>query len=130
MRRSTLIAIRIIDALVKRDAALRAGMPAPTPSNIIHVQTMHASRAFSRERKGSTVTMNFRRNDPDLQRLVNEIKNSIAGIDLSQSAKGQLAADIGTVEAHRTSGGVVARAEKTVMESCSMEFRFGGDRLS
>jgi hypothetical protein len=53
--------------------------------------------------QGSTVRINFSSDDSDLRRIVDEIKNSMDNLQLSSAARGQLTADVGTVEAQMRS---------------------------
>lgn len=92
---------RIIDSLLKRDAAHRAGNPAPS-SNVVHVENMYGS-SIQQGTQGSNVTINFKANESDLRSVLAKIKNSVDGIELSPAAKGQLTVDIGTVEVQLSS---------------------------
>jgi hypothetical protein len=95
---------RIIDELVKRDRALRAGRPAPVPatSNVIHVGSMHAS-TIQQSTHRSSARIDFKSKEEDLRSLLNDIKTSVDQISLSAAAKAQLDADLSTVETQLSS---------------------------
>jgi hypothetical protein len=92
----------MIEALVNRDADIHPEKPPSAETHIVNVHNMYGS-SIQQGTHGSTANINFKSNDPDLRRVLNEIKNSVHGLELSQPARAQLDAEIGTIEAQLSS---------------------------
>jgi hypothetical protein len=93
---------RVIDALLKRDAALRSGSGAAAPSNVVNVGAMYGS-SIQQGTDSSTANIKFMANDPDLKNLLKTVRDSANQIPLGNAAKAQLIADTGTAEAQLSS---------------------------
>lgn len=93
---------RVIDALLKRDAALRSGSSTAAPSNVVNVGTMYAL-SIQQGTDSSTANINFKTNDPDLKNVLKMVRDSANQIPLGNAAKAQLMADMGTAEAQLSS---------------------------
>lgn len=87
---------RIIDQLVKRDAALSAGQPPPPPNQTINVGTMTGS-TIQQGTRNSTAIVNY--NASDIRVLIAKIQGSLGRLELSAAANSQLTADLNTVSA-------------------------------
>lgn len=86
---------RIIDALLKRDRALRQSQP----SQVIHVNGDMYGSSIQQGTVGSSATINFKSIEADVKNILARIRNSVDEIDLSPDAKAQLSADANTIEA-------------------------------
>jgi hypothetical protein len=109
----------IIDALVKRDAALRAADS--NSGSSINVGTMIGS-AIQQSSPGAVMHHNFRQNDIDLTRLLEQVGDFQKNAELSPLAKSQLTADVETIEKQLTSphpnGSVIAELLRSVKSIC------------
>lgn len=88
---------RIIDELVRRDNALRAGKEPPAPSNVVNVQNMYAS-SIQQGSPGAVAKITFTMGDAKLGEVVEGLKNLCDNLGLPESAKQELSAEIGTLE--------------------------------
>lgn len=86
---------RIIDALLKRDRALRQAQP----SQVIHVDGGMYGSSIQQGTVESNVTINFKSIELDVKNVLTKIRNSVEEIGLSPDAKAQLSADVNTIEA-------------------------------
>ncbi len=93
---------RIIDALVKRDNALRAGLPPPAPSNVVNVGTMYGS-AIQQGTEQSSVMVDYKGEETGIRDLLKQIRESVNAMGLSPAARAQLEADAHTAEAQLAS---------------------------
>lgn len=90
----------IIDALLKRDSALRPGKDARP--NSLTVGTMVGS-SIQQGSPGAVSTVKFQSRDPQLTELLGKIRKSLDSFQLSPAAHSEVAADIATIEAQLVS---------------------------
>ena|SRR5258708_3821429 len=93
---------RIIDALLKRDRALRAGEPQPSRSSVINVGTMYGS-TIQQGTEHTSATIDYKSKESGLRHLLGQIRGSTNALELSPAALTQLEVDIQTVEAQLSS---------------------------
>ena len=89
---------RIIDELLKRDEALRSRKKEPTPANVINVGNMHGS-SIQQGSQGATSLIDYKSKGADLRNLLEQVKDAVDDLRLSEAARTQLQADVRTVEA-------------------------------
>lgn len=109
---------RIIEALLKRDKALRASQPSPPPSNVINVGAMHASTIQQGTDQTSAV-IDYKSNEVEMRDLLKQIRCSLHDLELSAAARTQLEADAQTIEAQLLS----PHPKPTVVRECLHSIR-------
>ncbi len=89
--------VRIIDELVRRDTALRAGNAPPVPTNVLNIDTIIGSNV-QQGTSHSTIVMDFKANAAEIRALMEKVRDSMQEMYLSPAAKEELTADTATIE--------------------------------
>jgi hypothetical protein len=115
---------RIIEQLIKRDKALRAGTETPS-SNVVNVGNMYSS-SIQQGTRESIVKIAFSTNDPHMGEVLAGLKTICERLDPKEPARQQVLADVGTIEAQLTSphpkSSVITeclRSAKTILEGAA-----------
>lgn len=89
---------RIIDALLKRENALKEGESPPSRPNVINVGTMYGS-TIQQATENTSATIDYKSQEAGLRDLLSQIRSSMNALELSAAARTQIDVDARTVEA-------------------------------